>query len=310
MKRILSAALMMLVPIFIPACAIESSGNIFPEDGDDGSGGSECTDDCAVGERDCQGIGFVVCGEFDDDDCLDWSEPIECASDKVCEGGECLMACTDQCQAGERQCAGDGYQECGNHDSDSCLEWSEVTACGADQVCQADTVTCVDTYPAGPYGTGFGDTIENLCLERCVCTSGSPQAESFCLDEFLGNKAILIGVHTGWCPGCREMAAQLEDGLYQPYHDQGFEIVLVLIEDDGRSSNRSALLSYCCEEKNNNGMTFTVAIDPGGQKTSKFFSWGALPLSMVVDSEMTISYKSEGSAYGLEAKIQDLLSGP
>jgi hypothetical protein len=68
-------------------------------------------------------------------------------------------------------------------------------------------------------------------------------------------------------------------------------------------------LNYCCEEKTQNGMTFTVAIDPGGQKTSKYFSWGALPLSMLVDSEMTISYKAEGSAYGLEANILDLL-GP
>jgi hypothetical protein len=273
-------------------------------------GGSNCSDDCAVGERDCQGIGFVVCGEFDQDDCLDWSEPIECASDKVCEGGDCLMACTDQCQSGERQCAGDGYQECGNYDSDTCLEWSEVTPCGDDQTCQADTVTCVDTYPPGPYGTRYGDTIENLCLERCVCTSGSPQAESFCLDEFLGNKAILIAIHTGWCPGCHQMAAQFEDGLYQPYRDQGFEIILVLIEDDGRNSSRSALLDYCCEEKTGQGMTFTVAIDPAGQKTSKYFSWGALPLSMLVDQQMTISYKSEGSAYGLEAKIQDLLNDP
>ena len=301
--------MVMLVPVLFSACAIESSGSIIPEDGG-GEGGTNCSDDCIVGERDCQGIGFVVCGEFDDDACLDWSEPIECAADKVCEGGECLLACSDQCQAGEKQCAGDGYQECGNHDADACLEFSEIIPCGDDQTCQEDTVTCVELYPPGPYGTREGDTIENLCLERCVCSGGSPQAESFCLDEYLDKQAILITVHTGWCSGCVQMARQLENGLYQPYRDQGFEIILVLLEDDGRSSDRSALLDYCCEEKTQNGMTFSVAIDPGGQKTSKYFSWGALPLSMLVDGHMTISYKAEGSAYGLEANIQDLLSNP
>jgi hypothetical protein len=318
--RLSILATVMVALWFSGGCSIETGGDIDPGDGgnqkdgsiDPGDGGdsedTNCTDDCVVGERACQDNGFVVCGEFDDDPCRDWSEPIECDSDKICEEGQCQIACSDQCQVGGRRCTGEAYQECGDHDDDPCLDWSADIPCADGKICLDDTVTCVYKYPSGPYGTGHGDTMENLCLEKCVCSGGSPQAESFCLEEFLGNQAIMVTLHTGWCPGCRDLAAQLEDGLYQPYKAKGFEIVMVLLEDDRRSSNRSALLNYCCEEKTSSGMTFTVAIDPGGQKTGQYFDQGILPLSMLVDDKMVIRYKNEGAVAGLEATLQDLLN--
>ena len=60
----------------------------------------------------------------------------------------------------------------------------------------------------------------------------------------------MFGIHTGWCPGCRQLAAQLESGLYQPYKAQGFEIILVQLETPSRSANRNDLLDFCCEEVN------------------------------------------------------------
>jgi len=285
-------------------CAIESGGSD-PGDGGDGPG---CTNDCNLGDRGCSGNGFTTCGYFDEDPCRDWSDPVECASDKVCEGGGCVMACSDQCVYGERRCLGDAYQECGYHDEDTCLDWGEQIACPEYQVCQEDTAECWYTYPPGPYGTTYGRIMENVCLEKCVCENGTVSAETFCMQDFLDKKAIMFGIHTGWCPGCRQLAASLENGLYQPYKDQGFEIILVQLETPTRSSDRNDLLDFCCEEKQTK--TFTVAIDPGGQKLAGYFSLGGVPLSMLLDRRMKIRYKIEGDPAGLEATLQDILAEP
>jgi parallel beta-helix repeat protein len=58
--------------------------------------------------------------------------------------------CTNDCtSSGAKQCSGNGYQTCGNYDSDSCLEWSSVTACSTGQtcsggICQSTAATCSD----------------------------------------------------------------------------------------------------------------------------------------------------------------------
>ena len=305
MKAIIS--ILMTVIWLAGGCAIESGGGGDPGDGGEGPG---CTNDCNVGERGCVGNGFTTCGYFDEDPCRDWSEPTECASDKICEAGDCVISCSDQCQWGERRCAGDASQECGYHDADTCLDWGDAIACPADQTCLEETTECWYTYPPGPYGTTYGRTMENICLEKCVCDGGSATAESFCLDEFLDKKAIMFGIHTGWCPICIQLAVQLENGLYQPYKDQGFEIILVEIEDDSRSADRTDLLNYCCEEKTRRGYTFTMAIDPGARKTSKYFSLGGVPLTILLDDRMVIRYKTEGEPAGLEATLQDILGNP
>ena len=60
--------------------------------------------------------------------------------------------CTDECSTNDQKvCAGDGWKKCGNYDSDSCLEWSDVTNCAANQVC--DEGECFDC------GSGLTGTI-------------------------------------------------------------------------------------------------------------------------------------------------------
>jgi hypothetical protein len=82
----------------------------------------------------------------------------------------------------------------------------------------------------------------------------------------------------------------------------------VQLETPTRSSDRTALLNFCCEEKQTK--TFTVAIDPGGQKLADYFSLGGVPLSMLLDRRMKIRYKIEGDPSGLEATLQDILAEP
>lgn len=60
-----------------------------------------------------------------------------------CVEKQCTQtSCQNECfPNGQRRCApgcltGNQYQICGNYDSDSCLEWSSILICPADQICQ------------------------------------------------------------------------------------------------------------------------------------------------------------------------------
>lgn len=57
-------------------------------------------------------------------------------TDQCQENKDCIT-CDNECpQEGLKQCSDNGYRTCGNYDSDSCLEWSPVTACPEGTNCQ------------------------------------------------------------------------------------------------------------------------------------------------------------------------------
>ncbi len=80
---------------------------------------------CSEGETRCAGTGVAVCEQRDEDDCLEWSEPVSCPVEAPeCALGTCMAECFDECAAGETRCAGPGAVEmCGDADADDCLEW-------------------------------------------------------------------------------------------------------------------------------------------------------------------------------------------
>ena len=83
-------------------------------------------------------------------------------------------------------------------------------------------------YPPGPYGSEFGDTVENFEVLKVRCPGGPGQGQPFLLEEFLGSKAILITMHSGNCTFCRQQAATMENDL-APYRARGLKILLILI---------------------------------------------------------------------------------
>lgn len=115
-----------------------------------------CTNECAEGGKQCAagGTGVQTCGQFDEDVCLEWSEAVACDLNESCSNGECAVRCVNECARNARQCAGAGFQVCGDHDDDACLEWGVETACQGGTVCSG-----------------------GRCLERCVneCAPGAAQ---------------------------------------------------------------------------------------------------------------------------------------
>ncbi|MBI4980994.1 hypothetical protein HZC30_05570, partial [Candidatus Woesearchaeota archaeon] len=64
--------------------------------------GSSCDDECFnYGQTKCFGDGWKECGDYDSDNCLEWSDSNNCGGNKVCQNGECIST---GCSNGEYTC--------------------------------------------------------------------------------------------------------------------------------------------------------------------------------------------------------------
>jgi peroxiredoxin len=146
-------------------------------------------------------------------------------------------------------------------------------------------------YPPPPYGAGYGDTAENIAIERVSCQGDIGSGRPWKLEEFLGAKATLITIHTGWCIFCKEQSKTMEADLAR-FRERGLEVILIMTEDPSGSTNRQKLLDYTCKYRKDYGLTFALAIDPGAAASGQFFN--ATPLNMLLDRNMEIRYKVMG----------------
>jgi hypothetical protein len=101
--------------------------------------------------------------------CVRWSEAVPCPPDlPFCSNGKCAAGCTDECTThGSKRCLGTGYQVCGEHDNDPCLDWGPTLPCANDP-------DCPKRCPPGSCGNGKcdpGETPTNCsrdCKSPCV----------------------------------------------------------------------------------------------------------------------------------------------
>jgi DsbE subfamily thiol:disulfide oxidoreductase len=118
------------------------------------------------------------------------------------------------------------------------------------------------------------------------------------LDAVQG-KVVLINFWATWCPPCRlEMPAM--QTLYDRYHDQGFEILAVNLQE--QDSQMSAFVDEM-------GLTFPVIVDRTGDLSSAY-RVTSLPTTFIVDREGVIRDRIVGGPLAealLESKITPLL---
>ena len=70
-----------------------------------------------------------------------------------------IPSCSGECLNTHTQCSGNGYQTCGNYDSDTCTEWSPVTSCPSGQTCSGGVCS------GGTTCNTPADTNCNGCIE-------------------------------------------------------------------------------------------------------------------------------------------------
>ena len=165
-----------------------------------GSCATDCKDECTVsGAKKCEASGVAVCGQYDPDSCLEWSEPVQCDPGLVCSAGNCQTECADECTvAGAKACDPGGVTLCSDTNDDGCLEWGTPVACEAPLVCsqgncaQTCTSECdvVGEKQCAPGGGSqvrtCGDSNGDGCLEwgsPVACAQGLVCADGSCVNE-------------------------------------------------------------------------------------------------------------------------------
>jgi len=127
-----------------------------------------------------------------------------------CSNGQCLaQSCSDECNAQQKQCSGNGWQICGNYDSDSCFEWSSVSACAGNQLCNNgecvnQSIACSSNSDCGANGlTGNffcsnGNVAQNYRDYSCL-NPGTINSSCIYFDSNQTNQTCSYGCSNGQC---------------------------------------------------------------------------------------------------------------
>ena len=176
----------------------------------DGSGDPDCdccSNDCSLGETQCQGNSLYSCGDCDPDYCLEWCSPTDCSQgygtcdcscgdyttgnedeircddgiDNDCDGdtddddSDCGSSCTDDCTGGT-QCIGNSLYTCGDCDSDDCDEWCSPVDCS--QGSGTCACSCGDYTTDTEDEVSCSDGLDNDCDGLTDCDgSGDPDCQ-------------------------------------------------------------------------------------------------------------------------------------
>ncbi len=164
----------------------------------------------------------------------------------------------------------------------------------------SDVPVC-NGYPCGPYGTKFGDIVENFTLKDC-------DGNDVSLKDYFGNvKAVMINQAAGWCSPCRSEAGHLEE-IYQKFKDDGFILIQAIFEDN---FGNPAGADDCRAWRDEYGLTFPVLVDANNYFGKYHPGWPtsmATPLNMLLDKNMRIQLVVEGyTPQSIEGNICGLL---
>jgi peroxiredoxin len=131
-----------------------------------------------------------------------------------------------------------------------------------------------ENCPPPPYGTQIGDIIQphqfistdNTLISLC----------DFHNDPSL--KLLLIYATAGWCGVCHQESLALP-GYYRDYHDQGFQILAAVFEDEGANP---ATRAYAQNYAGRYSFPFPTVVDNTFQ-LGIYFDKAATPMNMFVD---------------------------
>jgi peroxiredoxin len=117
------------------------------------------------------------------------------------------------------------------------------------------------------------------------------------LSEFKG-KVVLLDFWASWCGPCRHNNPRLVK-LYNKFHDKGFEIYGVSLDEDTKSWKKAV---------RNDKLSWTQVIDDKGWDATSIVTYGInfIPSSFLIDRDGVIrTINAEGPE--LESSVKDLL---
>ncbi|HEY2410346.1 MAG TPA: hypothetical protein VGI10_30280 [Polyangiaceae bacterium] len=173
-------------------------------------------------------------------------------------------------------------------------------------------------YPAGPYGTVVGATIENLSFlgwHDPVAAGYDPNAfELLQLSDFYdpdgasGVKLLAINVSAVWCAVCRAEYQDFKDNdVYETYRQKGVQMLGTLFEDNNYYPARPSDL-VLWGSVSSHQVAFPLVLDPSF-KMGAYFTSDATPLNMLVDTRsMKIVQATMGYSADYWTGVDTLLS--
>jgi hypothetical protein len=159
-----------------------------------------------------------------------------------------------------------------------------------------------EDYPAAPYGSRAGATIEDFQFLGWAApvTSGfdTTKLETVSLGQFYdpegkqGVKLLVITSTAVWCSACKQEYRDMQ-GSVAAYEQKGVRFLGALFEDDMSNPAKPSDLVLWAKAFN---VQFPFALDPD-LKLGAFFDVEATPMEMIVDTKtMKIIKISEGWA--------------
>jgi AhpC/TSA family len=177
------------------------------------------------------------------------------------------------------------------------------------------------SYPAGPYGTTRGATIENLSFTGWhhpdAAAYDVTKFETVRLSDFYdpdghsGVKLLAINASAVWCGVCRsEYQDMSKAAVYSNVHPKGVEILGTLFEDSQYYPAQPRDL-HNWGVPTSFDVKFPLVLDPGF-KMGVFFDSDATPLNMLVDVrtmtivQVTMGYSATTYWPGVQALLDKM----
>ena len=125
-----------------------------------------CQNECSSGQTKCfDNFNYHKCGNYDDDECLEWSTPVYCGEGNKCESGKCIKADDCQCSAWiNEECAGNSCQE---------NEMYQIRVCAPKNCDQTEQCLTDATCKVAPPLAG--------CINNADCQKGFKCQEGECV---------------------------------------------------------------------------------------------------------------------------------
>ncbi len=171
-----------------------------------------CHDDCLENALICEGNNVAKCGQYDDDECLDWGVIQSCNSNEsclngvcvnnneclngcgeneICNNGNCIPinnSCTDKCIENEMRCYSHSVELCEKNNETGCTDFVTKETCDNNEICGNNS--CIPKYDEDGKcsvgvricnndstvfvcnGNGDEFVFHSECSENEICNSG------------------------------------------------------------------------------------------------------------------------------------------
>ena len=145
------------------------------ENGTDGETPGMCTNDCSPqGRRVCFGDNaYKTCGNYDSDNCLEWSAVIECAIGQICDEGNCVI-CIENWSCDEWSACVNGTHTRNCTDLNKC-----GTIVKRPALSEPCNVTCIENWSCGEWSACVNGSQSRTCIDLAGCAASRTDTQ-FC----------------------------------------------------------------------------------------------------------------------------------